>query len=209
MTISSSLSGDAILAEGGLRASVISVRMFSECRSLTLVFVPASIRVLCEFCFSACRSLSTVIFEANSKLDRIEQWAWSECSSLKSLCIPSSVTVICLLCCGWCTSLSSLTFESDSRLDRIGTAAFYGCSSLESICLPCSLRVIDGSAFTASGISAITVANGNSYFSVCDDFLLDFAGVYVIRYCGLASDVTISYQIERLCCGWFGQCQSI
>jgi hypothetical protein len=46
-------------------------------------------------CFSACSGLSSLEFERESKLKRIEALALCRCSGLKSICIPASVGILC------------------------------------------------------------------------------------------------------------------
>jgi hypothetical protein len=84
--------------------------------------------------------LSTLTFESNSKLDRIEALSFSNCSSLTSISIPSSVTFLGNSCFSNCRLLSTLIFESNCQLDRIESGAFHGCLSLKLISVPSSVR---------------------------------------------------------------------
>jgi hypothetical protein len=43
------------------------------------------------FCFAGCRSLSTVTFESDSKLSRIEKRIFGGCQSLSSVYCPRSL----------------------------------------------------------------------------------------------------------------------
>jgi hypothetical protein len=52
------------------------------------------ITVLCQQSFAQCSELREVRFESNSKLRRIESFAFSHCSSLQSIVIPSFVDTI-------------------------------------------------------------------------------------------------------------------
>jgi hypothetical protein len=61
---------------GLFRLSAFSPRMFSGSSSLMLVWIPSSVTTLGESCFSDCESLSTLIFEPNSNLSRIEARAF-------------------------------------------------------------------------------------------------------------------------------------
>jgi predicted DsbA family dithiol-disulfide isomerase len=79
------------------------------------IHIPSSVEMICEECFRDCRSLTSVTFEVNSKLSRLERYAFCE-SGLMSIHIPSSVEVICEGCFSECTSLKSVTFEVDSKL---------------------------------------------------------------------------------------------
>jgi hypothetical protein len=55
------------------------------------VTISREIRILCDSCFFACRSLSRLNFETGSQLRRIERLAFGRCSSLHTICIPSSI----------------------------------------------------------------------------------------------------------------------
>jgi hypothetical protein len=88
------------------------IRSFS--RSST-VHIPSHIEILGSNCFSYCHSLSSISFESNSQLTRIESNAFSV-SSLQSIVIPSSVEILCSECFSFCESLSSISFESNSQL---------------------------------------------------------------------------------------------
>jgi hypothetical protein len=98
--------------------------------------------MLCGYCFCGCETLSTVTFETDSKLSRIEQYAFWHCSSLSSICIPSSVEMICQSCFEGCSNLSTVTFETDSKLSGIAQSAFRNCSSLSAIWIPSALQTI-------------------------------------------------------------------
>jgi hypothetical protein len=74
--------------------------------------------------------LSTVRFESNSKLSRLEPCTFYCCSSLSSICIPSGVEVIAERCFSECINLSTVIFESNSNVPDVARSAFRCCSSL-------------------------------------------------------------------------------
>jgi hypothetical protein len=82
------------------------------------IVIKSRIEILCESCFSHCESLTSIIFESNSKLHRIEESAFAE-SGLRTIQIPASVEVLCNECFSACQSLTSVTFESNSKLHQI------------------------------------------------------------------------------------------
>jgi hypothetical protein len=110
------------------------VRYFGHCKS---VIILSSIEVLCKFCFSKCESLSSIIFESGSHLQRIERLAFYE-SGLISIVIPSSVEILCRSCFEECLSIESITLENDSQLAQIKSRAFHKCSAFVGIS-ECSL----------------------------------------------------------------------
>ena len=63
--------------------------------NITVITIPAGVKVLCERCFVEHKSLSRVTFAAGSCLKQIEKEAFSGCESLKEIEIPASVEVLC------------------------------------------------------------------------------------------------------------------
>jgi hypothetical protein len=113
---------------------------FSECKSLSSLFIPSSVEKLGRECFIRCESLSTVTFESGSLLSNILDRAFCGCRSLLSICIPSSVTHLGGECFSRCESLSTVTIESRSKLSTVGTRQlFEGCRSLQSLFIPSRL----------------------------------------------------------------------
>jgi hypothetical protein len=55
--------------------------------------IPCNVEILGWSCFSSCKSLTSISFELNSRLTRIESDAFSD-SSLQSIVIPSNVCFI-------------------------------------------------------------------------------------------------------------------
>jgi hypothetical protein len=86
----------------------------------------SSVEIFGSSCFGWCNSLSSISFELNSRLIRIELDAFSG-SSLQSIVIPSSVEILGSSCFSKCKSLTSISFESNSRLKRIESRACSGC----------------------------------------------------------------------------------
>jgi hypothetical protein len=57
--------------------------------------IPRNVEIVGSYCFSSCKSLSSITFESNSHLTRIESEAFSS-SSLQSILILS--TILFLIC---------------------------------------------------------------------------------------------------------------
>jgi hypothetical protein len=85
---------------------------------LQSICIPSSVQVLCCRCFAQCRALSSVTFEQNSRLTRIENRTFCDCKALKSICIPESIQRIERY---WynSSSLTRVTFESGASLVRM------------------------------------------------------------------------------------------
>jgi hypothetical protein len=126
------------------------------------VTIPNSITEFDAGCFYACQTISSLIFESESQISRIEQRAFMDCVSLSSICIPSSIERLCGHCFCVCRSLSEVTFETGSHLLCIGLSAFAGCRSLLSICLPSSVEQLGAKAFLeCSSLSVVTFEVGS------------------------------------------------
>jgi hypothetical protein len=61
--------------------------------SLQSILIPSDVEILGSGCFSYCYLLSSITFESNSHLTRIESEAFYECS-LESILIPSTISFI-------------------------------------------------------------------------------------------------------------------
>jgi hypothetical protein len=79
------------------------------------VLVNSSVEVIYESCFSYCKSLTSVTFDANSRLSRLEKqgFCWN---GLQSIHLPGSLEVICKSCFSHCHSLTSVAFDPRSRI---------------------------------------------------------------------------------------------
>jgi hypothetical protein len=133
--------------------------------------------------------ISSLSFECGSKLRRIEAEALSYCSGLKSICIPASVEILCAKCFSKCQLLSSLTFEPESKLRQIENLVFFDCRGLTSLYIPVSVESIHGLAFARSGISMITIDEGNANFQFFEGVLMNSTRASVVRYFGPNNDV--------------------
>jgi hypothetical protein len=84
---------------------------------------PRSLEVICDSCFDSCESLTSVTFDANSRLSRLENEAFCG-SRLQSIHIPGSLEVICESCFYSSDSLTSVTFDANSQLSRLEKQVF-------------------------------------------------------------------------------------
>jgi hypothetical protein len=65
-----------------------------DSKRITSVAIPRHVQFICSSCFSHCKSLSSISFEIESELTRIELYAFYPCSSLKSITIPRHVQFV-------------------------------------------------------------------------------------------------------------------
>jgi hypothetical protein len=133
--------------------------------------IPSTVQILGSYCFLFCKSLSSISFESNSQLTRIESNAFSS-SSLQSIVIPSTVQILGSYCFSFCKSFSSISFESNSQLARIELSGFSS-PSLHSIIIPRNVQFINGSAFIGVALRSISIESENEYFIIKKGFLID------------------------------------
>jgi uncharacterized protein YuzB (UPF0349 family) len=128
------------------------IRNFSRSSNLEIV---SDLEILGLSCFSYCTSLSSISFESNSGLIRIESFAFSG-SSLESIVIPSTVQIFGSSCFYSCESLSSITFESNSHLTWIESEVF-SYSSFQSIMIPKNAEMLGSKCLSyCKSLSSIT-----------------------------------------------------
>jgi hypothetical protein len=77
--------------------------------------------------------LSSLAFEFDSQLTRIETKVFSWCGALKSICLPSSYAV-----------------PSDLKLIQIDDKVFFNGHALKSICIPAPVEVLCKEVFAAA-----------------------------------------------------------
>jgi hypothetical protein len=164
------------------------------------ITIPATCEVIGPICFSGkCQS---VLFEANSRLQRIEEeaFAWA---LLQTIVIPARVEYIGERCFWWCRDLRSVTFERGSRLKTLGSFAFSN-NNIGTLELPAQCEFLDGSSL--SGIKSVTVDAGNQFFMVDGPFLVSRDGKRLVRYIGSGPAVVIKKEIEVIGSYCFCQC---
>ena len=84
--------------------------------------------------------------------------AFYSCTGLTLITIPNSVTSIGDSAFEICTGLTSVTIGNS--VTSIGSYTFYSCSGLTSVIIPVSVTSIGDSAFGSSGLTTVTIANG-------------------------------------------------
>jgi len=79
-------------------------------------------------------------------------------TQIRSVTIGNSVTSISSFAFAGCTSLTSITIPNS--VTTINGQVFNGCTSLTSITVPNSVTSIGSNAFINSGLTNVTIANG-------------------------------------------------
>jgi hypothetical protein len=188
-SISIKSENDIFVIENDFLIDVLHHKLIQNFSNSSTIEIGRNIEIVGSKCFSRCQSLSSITFESNSHLTRIESEAFSF-SSLQSILIPRNVEILGSHCFSWCESLSSLTFESNSHLTRIESYAF-SFSSLQSILIPSTILFIASDAFDVK--SQIRLIDG--------DCCPEFDRWVQLKRSGLGIDFR---RIERM--GFEGRC---
>jgi len=133
-----------------------------------------------NYAFNGCALLSSVTFEPISTLTSIGNDTFNLCTALTTILIPDSVTSIgtrAFESAGlititipnsvtsiptyafWtCTALTSITIPNS--VTSIGDFAFRSCTALSNVVIPNSVTSIGADSFFSSGLTTVTIANG-------------------------------------------------
>lgn len=161
---------------------------FAGCSSLQQIIIPSSVTTIGEYCFNRCNSslfqtitipaninsigsnafyscsnLTTVNFDENINIDRINSYVFAD-TNIVSIIIPSSVTSLESSAFYNCKNLESILLPEN--LTVISSRVFSGCSKLSSILLPSSLASIGNSAFNNTGLTSIIIPSNVSMIYV-------------------------------------------
>ena len=135
---------------------------FDECRSLTSITIPDSVKSIGEFTFSSCTGLTSVTI--GNGVTSIGGAAFNGCTGLTSVTIPNSVKSIGMNAFTSCSSLKSVTIGNS--VATIEEGAFGYCTSLTNVTIPDSTVRIDSGAFLGcSSLTNITVGSKNKNYS--------------------------------------------
>lgn len=172
--------------------SVIGMRVFEGCSSLTSLTLPyatygvcrncinlenveltSMIRGIGAFAFEGCFKLSSVSMRCNNinykihtdeKYPRIGKFSFHNCFSLSSFKIPYKVKEIGNMAFAGCRALE--TIEIPKTLQKIGLCAFEDCSLLDVIDIPDCVKTIGKMAFKdCKSLKTITVPKGVTIIS--------------------------------------------
>ena len=168
---------------------------FYDCSSLSNIIIPASVTSIGKRAFRYCRFLSSIVIPAS--VTSIEQGSFSCCRSQSRIVIPASVTSIEQGAFSGCSSLSNI--DIPNSVTSIEKEAFYYCGSLSSIVIPDSVTSIGNRAFANCGsLSSIDIPD--SVTSIGSEA---FAG------CSSLSSIVIPDSVTSIGDGAFKDCSSL
>lgn len=106
-----------------------------------------------DYAFNGCTGLTS--FNIPNGVTSIGGHAFAGCTGITSIVLPDGVTVINGSLFEGCTSLSSVTIGSG--VTSIGYGAFSGCTSLSSVTIPSNTVSIGQHSFANAGLTSITI----------------------------------------------------
>ncbi|KAK8838471.1 beta-1,3-glucan linked protein [Tritrichomonas musculus] len=144
-----------ILAKSDPSNDVFDVLIFAR-RDVKEAKIPSFIKTIENYAFDCCKSLQSVIFEENSQLKTLGQYAFSG-SSMRKIDLPQSLTKIDEGCFTYCENLEELNFSKDSELVSFERSLF-SYSSLKKLTIPSNIANIDeGCWMTTTNIKKIDI----------------------------------------------------
>lgn len=153
--------------------------------------------------FYNCTNLSTVIFESNSQLNVIEDYAFFGCTSLTSITFPKSLTNLQNDAFQNCTGLTSVTFEEGSQLELIRNGVFANCSGLTSIDIPYGVTALGVGEYCnvfeyCTSLTSVTIPNTVTYI-----------GNNTFRHCTSLPSITLPTGLTSITSEVFYDCSSL
>ena len=211
---------------------------FSNCYGLLSVNIGSGVMSIGNGAFEDCPSLSTIVVEDGNQYYYAEGNCLIEIASKKlirgcsigSVTIPNSVTSIGDNAFANCSSLSSVNIPNS--VTSIGRFAFWGCTNLTSVAIPISVTSIGDNAFEncsgllsvnigsgvtsigfcafdeCSSLSTIVVEDGNCYYHVDGNCLIETKSQTLIRGCNVES-IVIPNSVTSIGDNAFSNCSSL
>ncbi len=116
---------------------------FSNCKKITEVIIPDSLRVIGSSSFSGCNGLTDIKISASVKI--IGSSAFSSCDGFTSFTVPETVTSLGRAAFNNCENLESV--EIKANITTIESSMFSCCTKLTSVKLSDTIKTIDDNAF--------------------------------------------------------------
>ena len=170
-----------------IAASVTSMgnRAFYGCSELTTVHFEgaqdAQEAVIGYQAFERCYKLSSVLFDDDVNITKLDKYAFEYCTALKSITLPASLVKIDNYALGYCSLLSEVKFAEGTVFVDVSVSAFEKSLKLTKIYIPSTMEDIPTGAINACpSIEAIIIDDKNP------NFLAEGAAIY-------SKDKTIIY----------------
>jgi hypothetical protein len=148
---------EEITAEDLRGATAIDNYFFRLCTKLKSVVIPNSVTEIGTLAFSGSVSnpmkIESVLFESNSKLQRVGQNVFQYNDSLTSIILPESVTSIDYNAFANCNGF--VKFNNLPQSLKTINAPFQGCANLEEVTFPKNVTNIGSAPFASTKIKRI------------------------------------------------------
>ena len=113
-----------------------------NCKYLTEVIIPDTVKSICDFAFAGCTGLKNIVL--TDAVDRINEGVFEKCTGLTSIEIPGHIKAIYPYAFNGCTSLSSV--KLNDGLEVIGYGAFTG-TAITEITIPKTVWLMSFSSY--------------------------------------------------------------
>lgn len=147
--------------------------LFFAPRDIKNVIIPSFVKQIASCAFNFCECIQKVEFSEDSKLKKIDRFAFA-CSSITEISIPKSVMVIDDYAFHHCKKLKKVHFHDDSELRIIGQESFANNDLLQRIKIPSHVKKIgDGAFHHCKGLCIFEIAENSELISFCQNYLND------------------------------------
>ncbi len=179
---------------------------FAGCAGLNGIVLPSALQNIRASTFSGCSSLSSIILP--DKVEHIASSAFYACSGLTQVQFGRGLVGVQGSAFDRCTQLGELVFPEG--LLRLNASAFYGCVGVKNIVLPSTVTNCDYAFTQCSGLTNISVAAGNAFYSDIDGVLCNQAKTALIQFpAGRTGSYSVPVGVERIEAQAFANCAGI
>lgn len=140
----------------GKPVTAIGANAFKDRRMIIKVTIPDSVKVIEDSAFSGCSGINSVIL--GKATTKIGNSAFRDCKSLNSINIPKTLTYLGDYAFSNCSNMQSVIIIPNAVTNSL-KRTFSGCSKLTSVTIGTGVPKIGEGAFSASGITSITIPN--------------------------------------------------
>lgn len=208
-------SAEVIIPEtlGGCTVTRIYENAFRNCKNVTSITIPATVKAIDrEAFYNASDIITTIKFAENSQLETIGKSAFFGLRGLTSITIPASVTDIGFEAFGACAGLTAINVEAGNtkyvssdgvlfNIDKTQLIQYPASKDATSYTIPASVKKIETYAFSSSSnLSVVNFEENNA---------LEDMGDYIFGGCKSLKSVTIPKGVTEIGLIPFGGCVSL